>query len=590
MDIYLAGFRTSIIYTSQNLFKTTNMKNSKSFANIFNLYSKILLFAFICCNLQNLKADYTGKVVIRDIKAISLENNLIGEPTMQPLAIYLPPTYESNTEKSYPVLYFLPGFEDTISAYTKGYISNYFFDKSMNFAITNGKCKEVIVVIVNGYNLLTGSFFTNSPVTGNWEDFVVKDVISYMDSNFRTIPQKDGRGIFGLSMGGYAALHIAMKYPDKFCCTIGECPGLLAKESDLMNTALFNDPSIIKNVAKIKQELSALSPEAAKTKYLDTIMYFKKKKDWKTMFNFAYASSFAPNTSVNAPWFDYPFSVQDGNLVKDNSVFSKFYAGFGQIEEKVFHYQDSLKKLKGIVVDYGTNDYWKWINDGCIMFNFQLNKYNIPNLLWSNSGGHGNLHKSRTENNYLPYFNNMLEFDTLHLNNQNDILAFSCTGQEGNSNIDPVAKQITLRFRNNMIPYQVVPTVTISPGAWSGSILSKPINLTAGEFNYSIIAENGVDTAKWKIVVDKSSPIDNTNAVEVITVYPNPVSNMAFVKSHFGVIDEICVFNANGRLVYKKTDMDAAFFNLNMSNFLPGYYIMICGVNGHRISRKIKII
>ncbi len=62
------------------------------------------------------------------------------------------------------------------------------------------------MVIVNGYNILEGSFFNNSPITGNWEDFVVKDVVNYIDANFRTLPSADSRALIGLSMGGYGAL------------------------------------------------------------------------------------------------------------------------------------------------------------------------------------------------------------------------------------------------------------------------------------------------------------------------------------------------------------------------------------------------
>jgi pimeloyl-ACP methyl ester carboxylesterase len=121
---------------------------------------------------------------------------------------------------------FPSGYEDTIAAYTKGYINGYYFEKSMNSMITQRGMKEAIVVIVNGYNKLEGSFFNNSPVTGNWEDFVVNEAVSYIDSHYRTLPTRDSRAIFGLSMGGYGATLLSMKHPDVFSIGVGECSGL----------------------------------------------------------------------------------------------------------------------------------------------------------------------------------------------------------------------------------------------------------------------------------------------------------------------------------------------------------------------------
>ena len=86
----------------------------------------------------------------------------------------------------------------------------------MNSMITQRGMKEAIVVIVNGYNRLTGCFYNNSPVTGNWEDFVVNEVVSYIDSHYRTLPTRDSRAIFGLSMGGYGAFRCALEAPDQY--------------------------------------------------------------------------------------------------------------------------------------------------------------------------------------------------------------------------------------------------------------------------------------------------------------------------------------------------------------------------------------
>ena len=61
----------------------------------------------------------------------------------------------------------------------------------------------MIIVLPNSFNKYKGSVYTNSEVTGQWEDFIVEDVIAFMDSNYRTIATAEGRGLAGHSMGGY---------------------------------------------------------------------------------------------------------------------------------------------------------------------------------------------------------------------------------------------------------------------------------------------------------------------------------------------------------------------------------------------------
>jgi len=66
--------------------------------------------------------------------------------------------------------------------------------------------------------------FVNSPYTGNFEDYIVKDVIDYVDANYRTIPDRQHRAIIGGSMGGYGALSICLHHPEKFIAAVALSP------------------------------------------------------------------------------------------------------------------------------------------------------------------------------------------------------------------------------------------------------------------------------------------------------------------------------------------------------------------------------
>lgn len=101
------------------------------------------------------------------IDAPSLEENLVGEPAQRTISVYLPPSYGSS-EKRYPVVYYLPGYGDSS-------VIGFQLPNDMDALIESGQANEMILVVASGDSRMGGSFYVNSPVTGNWEDYLVKD-------------------------------------------------------------------------------------------------------------------------------------------------------------------------------------------------------------------------------------------------------------------------------------------------------------------------------------------------------------------------------------------------------------------------------
>ena len=77
----------------------------------------------------------------------------------------------------------------------------------------------MIVVAVSGVNALGGSSYVDSPVSGNWGSAVVDDVVTAVDTRYRTLARPESRGIAGFSMGGYGALALAMTPTSSVPCT-----------------------------------------------------------------------------------------------------------------------------------------------------------------------------------------------------------------------------------------------------------------------------------------------------------------------------------------------------------------------------------
>ena len=150
--------------------------------------------------------EVTGNIVSRIINSTYLQNTG-GENPNRKMSVYLPPNYE-RSEQRYPVIYYLHGFMGTDSIYPN-------MKAILDISISKGKIRPFLLVISDQYTLFEGSFYSNSSLTGNWSDFTAKELVDYMDKNFRTIANRESRGIGGHSMGGYGAIKIGMLYPEE---------------------------------------------------------------------------------------------------------------------------------------------------------------------------------------------------------------------------------------------------------------------------------------------------------------------------------------------------------------------------------------
>src|SRR5215475_11475340 len=141
----------------------------------------------------------------------SLEGNLEGDSPDRDVTVYLPPSYASDKSRRYPVVYLLHGYggrDDTFN----GRLAT--LPDTADKLAASGAAKEMIVVTPSGFTLHKGSMYSNSPTTGDWESYIAVDLVAYMDSHYRTIPNRLSRGLGGHSMGGYGAVRIGMKQPD----------------------------------------------------------------------------------------------------------------------------------------------------------------------------------------------------------------------------------------------------------------------------------------------------------------------------------------------------------------------------------------
>jgi S-formylglutathione hydrolase FrmB len=141
------------------------------------------------------------------------------------LYIYLPPGFDPAHQ--YPVIIWLHGFMQD----EQSFLWNDVMVQKLDEAIVAGRLPPVIVAApdgsIKGRPSLTsaGSFFINSRV-GNFEDFIIEDVWHFVVENFPIRPEREAHVLAGISMGGFAAFNLAMKYPQTFKVAVGIFPPL----------------------------------------------------------------------------------------------------------------------------------------------------------------------------------------------------------------------------------------------------------------------------------------------------------------------------------------------------------------------------
>ena len=120
-------------------------------------------------------------------------------------AVYLPPSYDKE-DRRFPVVYVLHGLFERQDFWQSRGLAD-----MLEGLEAKGEVPEMIVASVNGAN----SFYVNGP-NGKFQDLVTKDQLEYVEANFRVVPGRAGRGLLGVSMGGYGALRIAFQQPEVF--------------------------------------------------------------------------------------------------------------------------------------------------------------------------------------------------------------------------------------------------------------------------------------------------------------------------------------------------------------------------------------
>ncbi len=332
-------------------------------------FAGALAFAALGLTATPALAQENARIELTSFHSRAMEGNLEGNDLERDVYVVTPPGYDENPTRHYPVVYFLHGYFATPQMYQQSMN----FDQSVQAAAEAGN--EMILVIPDGHSKLKGGFYSSSPVVGDYETMVARDLVSWVDANYRTIADPDSRGLSGHSMGGYGTIRIAMKHPGVF-------------SSIYMMSACCLPPQPI-------NAEQAASIDAMTNADVDGAQF-----------------GALAGASTGAAWAPDPTAendlLVDTTLAEDGTVdkLVEYRMAANSPVVMLPQYLNSLNELEAFAIDIGDADF---LLEGNRTFMAELDRFGVEYEFELYEGDHGNRIADRLRTDLLPFFGTHLD-------------------------------------------------------------------------------------------------------------------------------------------------------------------------------------
>ncbi|HKP69703.1 MAG TPA: alpha/beta hydrolase-fold protein [Pyrinomonadaceae bacterium] len=295
-----------------------------------------------------------------------LKGNPLGDPHVRDLFVYLPPGYDE-TDERYATVYCLTGFTGrgkmllNDSAFTPN------LAERMDKLIASGKIRPMIAVLPNCFTYYGGAQYINSPATGNYEDYLTREIVPFVDENFRTVNDRGSRAVMGKSSGGYGSLIMGLRHADLFglvCSTAGDAYFEYCYPMDFAKAF-----RLIKGDVK---------------KFMTSFWSTEKqgKDDHAALNTVGMAACYSPNGAE----IDMPFDLETGEMRED--VWERWLEHDPvRLAEK---HTGALKWLNLLFIDAGTRDEFA-LDVGAKILSKKLTELEVPHIHEEFDDGHFNI-------------------------------------------------------------------------------------------------------------------------------------------------------------------------------------------------------
>jgi enterochelin esterase-like enzyme len=313
-----------------------------------------------------------GTVEHVKVHSAAIEGNLQGNSAERDVLVYLPPSYATQRRRRYPVVYQLHGWLPGAEQWS-GMID---FKAGTDRAIASGGAKEMIVVVPDSLTVHGGSMYSTSITSGDFEGFIARDLVAYVDEHYRTIARRESRGLSGHSMGGYGTWRIGMRHPELYS-------SIYAMSSCCLEPYTADGGGMAEAAAIQTLEQAAEAPIF-------------------TRVQLTLAAAWSPNPEKPPLYFDFP--IENGTL--NPLTLAKWNANVPLT--MVDQYIPNLRTFDAIGIEVG-------LQDGLIGQNKALSdvltSYGIEHVYETYEGNHVNRVAERYETRVLPFFSRELAFE-----------------------------------------------------------------------------------------------------------------------------------------------------------------------------------
>ena len=283
--------------------------------------------------------EFHGTLTPLRFESRVLKGNPLGDPYVREVPIYLPPHYFTNPSRRFPVIYVLTGFTGRGLMLLNDSIWVERLDARLERLIRAKKLVESIVVMPDCSTRYGGSQYLNSPASGRYEDHLVRELVPFVDRNYRTIRDSRARAVMGKSSGGYGAIVMGMRHPNVF--------GLVACHSGDMHFELCYKPDLV----QLLQTVHKLGGVARFYRGFPKWNQKQSREAMPVLNALAMAMAYSPRPGKNPP-FELPYDERTGELKE--SVWREWLRWDPIVMAS--RRRSNLKKLQLLYLDCGTRD------------------------------------------------------------------------------------------------------------------------------------------------------------------------------------------------------------------------------------------
>ena len=319
------------------------------------------------------QADWPeGRIVTLRHHSEVLQGNPWGDPVDRDVAVYLPYGY-SDSDDPFVALWDLAAYTNAGPGHLNWRNHGENLKSRLDRLVGSGAMAPAVVVIPDCYTSLGGNQYVNSPSVGRYADYLVEELVPFVENEFNLVRGREGRALFGKSSGGYGALYHAMKYPETW--------GAAASHAgDVGFEMLFK-----RDFPTVCAVLGPLKGEAE-----DYIRSFWRKnrpsgRDFTVMMTLAMAASYDPDPD-DPDRIRLPFDLRTCEINVERWANWMAFDPLEMLEDRA----DALKTLHGLYIDVGIYDQYN-IQYGSRRFTDRLRELGVKHHYEEFEGTHSSI-------------------------------------------------------------------------------------------------------------------------------------------------------------------------------------------------------